>query len=149
MSSDYQFRYLGLWISMNLDWSKQRQVMTKTVMDWRWHALVAKVDPAQLKSTIIEWLLPRMEIGFLHANITEKMCNGWLSTIIHTLCYRSQMSTVHTINKKAFCLLAGIPDLWMRAQTTRATELFVNLNTQYCLSGETTRARFCSFMAMT
>src|SRR3954468_21331686 len=53
-----------------------------------------------------------------------------------------------TINKKGFCLLAGIPDLWMR-KTTRATELLVNLNTQYCLSGETTRARFCSFMGMT
>jgi hypothetical protein len=90
MSISYQFRYLGLWISMNLDWSKQRQVMTKMIMDWRWHALVAKVDPAQLKSTVIEWLLPRMETGFLYANITEKMCNAWLSTIIHTLCYRSK-----------------------------------------------------------
>ena len=41
-------------------------------------------------------------------------------------------------------LLADIPDIWMRTQTTRATELLVNLNTHYCLSGRSTRARLCS-----
>ena len=52
----------------------------------------------------------------------------------------------HSINKKGFCLLAGIPDLWMRMHTTRATELLVNMNTRYCLSGRSTRARICSLV---
>ena len=39
-----------------------------------------------------------------------------------------------------------MPDIWKRLQTSRATELLVNMNTKYCLSGRTTAARFCSLM---
>jgi len=144
LSSLEQFRYLGLWLCMDLKWEKQIHVMNKHIMDWRWKACAAKVDPAQLKSSITDLLLPRLEIGLAHANITKTMCDAWLSTIIHTLCVRGGMSMAHSINKKAFCLLAGLPDLWMRMHTARATELLVNMNTKYCLSGRSTRARFCS-----
>jgi hypothetical protein len=144
LPSSTHFRYLGLWMSMDLDWTKQTQMLNKLVMDWRWRAHAAKADPAQLKSSVMEYLLPRMEIGLNHASITQKMCDAWLSTIIHTLCDRGGMKTASTINKKAFCLLAGLPDIWMRLQTSRAAELLVNLNTKHCLSGRSTRARFFS-----
>ena len=143
LPSTEHFRYLGLWISMDLNWSKQIQVMNKQIMDWRWKAFAAKVDPAQLKTSVIEYLLPRLEIGLLHADISQKICDAWMSTIIHTLCHRSGMNTIGTMNKKGFCFLADIPDLWWRTQTTRATEMLVNLNTKYCLCGRTTRARLC------
>src|SRR5690349_10742012 len=48
------FRYLGLWVSMDLNWSKQIQMLNKCIMDWRWKALVAEVDPAQLRVSYIE-----------------------------------------------------------------------------------------------
>src|SRR3954467_13829745 len=38
------FRYLG---SMDLDWTKQIQVTTKMIMDWRWKAFARELDPAQ------------------------------------------------------------------------------------------------------
>jgi hypothetical protein len=60
MSSSFHFRYLGLWLSMDLDWSKQIQVMNKHVMDWRWKSFSSKADPAQLKTSILDWLLPPM-----------------------------------------------------------------------------------------
>src|SRR4051812_1488857 len=101
-------------------------------MDWRWKALVSKADPAQLKASITEWLLPRLEIGFIHAGITEKICDAWLSTLIDTLSRLSVMSTMKSINRKA-CLLTGIPDLWLRLHTIRVTEIIVNLNTNFCL----------------
>src|ERR1700709_2569389 len=56
------------------------------------------------------------------------------------------VSTVTSLNRKAFCLLAGLPDIWMRMQTSRITEFLVNLNTRYCLCGKSTVARFCSAM---
>ncbi len=146
LPSSHQFRYLGLWISMDLNWSTQRSIMNKYVMDWRWKVTVAKADPAQTRASILEWLLPRMEIGFLHANITKKMCDAWLATIIETLARLGGMSTAKSINRQAFCLLSGIPDLWMRVNTIRITELMVNLNTRVCLCGKSTIARFCSFM---
>ena len=140
------FRYLGLWLSMSLDWSKQIQVLNKMVMDWRWKAHVARVDAAQLKTSIIEYLLPRMDIGLLHANITAKMCNSWLSTVLHTICDRAQMSNSHSLNRAAFCLLADIPDFWMRTQTSRSSDLLVNLNTRYCQNGRSTVARLCALV---
>ena len=143
LPSSTHFRYLGLWISMDLDWSKQVQVLNKEVMDWRWKAFAAEVDPAHLRSWVVEYLLPRMEIGLVHANVTKKMCDAWTSTIITTICHRGGMSTVATLNKKAFLVLAEIPDIWMRTQTTRACELLVSLNTNYCEVGRSTIARLC------
>jgi hypothetical protein len=80
------FRYLGLWLSLDLNWGKQIQIMNKCIMDWRWKAFAAKVDPAQLKTSVMDYLLPRLEIGLAHADITEQMCNGWMSTIMFTIC---------------------------------------------------------------
>src|ERR1043166_6151033 len=87
-----------------------------------------------------------MEIGLRHAEITEDMCKSWISTIIYTICHRGGMSSVTTLNRSAFLLLSGIPNMWMRTQTTRAAELLVNLNTQYCECGRSTRARFCNLV---
>ena len=70
------FRYLGLWISMNLTWTTQIQLLNKLVMDWRWRAITARVDPAQLKTSVTEFLLPKMELGLRFANITGKMCDA-------------------------------------------------------------------------
>ena len=56
---------------MDLTWDKQIQVMNKQVMDWRWKSLAAKGDPAQLKCSVTEYLLPRLEIGLAHANVTK------------------------------------------------------------------------------
>src|SRR5438270_6086761 len=75
-----------------------------------------------------------MDIGLLHADVTQKMCHSWQSSIIHTICERAGMSNANSINRKAFCLLAGLPDIWLRTQTTRATVILVNINTRYCQS---------------
>ena len=129
---------------MDLTWSMQIQVLNKIVMDWRWRATSSKVDPAQLKTSVTEYLLPKMELGLLFAPVTQKMCDAWLSTIVHTLC--RGFSTVPTLNKSAFCLLAYIPDIFLRMQTSRITDLLVNLNSKIGPHGHTTRARFCQLM---
>ena len=115
-SGTESFRYLGLWITLTLDWTKQIQVLNKLIMDWRWKTVTACVDPAQLKATVVEYLYPQLELGLAHANITEQMCNGWMATIIHTFCTRGGMPSGHSLNRYAFCLLAGIPDLWLRTR---------------------------------
>ena len=50
--------------------------------------VVAQIDPAQLKTSIIELLLPKMELGLMFADITEEMCNAWTATIIGTIARR-------------------------------------------------------------
>ena len=92
----------------------------------------------------LEFLLPRLETGLLHANITEKMCNAWTSSIISTFCQRGGFPNGHSLNRMAFCLLAGIPDLWLHLNTIRSTELLCSLNSRNSDAGLSTVARFCA-----
>ena len=108
-------------------------------MDCRRKSIVAKADPAQPKAFITEWLFPRLEIGLLHARITENM-SLCMALYDHRDIIRN-MSSKKGINRMAFCLLAGIPHLWLRLHTIRVTDLLINLNTKYCLCGKSTRAR--------
>src|SRR6185436_4533185 len=147
--SSETFRYLGIWLCMDLNWDKQIQVLNKMVMDWRWKSLANKIDPAQLRASVVEYLFTRMDTGLLHADITEKICSAWLSAIIHTICARGNMSGAHSLNKSGFCILSGIPDLWMRTQVSRATDLLVNLNSFQGDHGRSTHARLSSLTKST
>ena len=60
-------------MSMDLDWTTQITIMNKMIMDWRWRSRVARADPAQLKASITEWLIPRLEIGLMHATIPKNV----------------------------------------------------------------------------
>src|ERR1044071_5128755 len=104
-------------------------------------------DSAMLASTVTEYLLPKIELGLLYAyGITEKMCNGWMRTIIHTIAHTANMDKITTkyMSSSAFSLLTGIPDIWLRMQTLRITEFFLLMNSNNCISGKTTQARLCA-----
>jgi hypothetical protein len=146
LPSSETFRYLGLWVSMDLNWTRQITVLNKQIMDWRWKSMAAQVDPAQLRSSYVEYLLPRLQIGLLYANVTEQMCKAWMRSIMHTLCVNNDFVSAYSLNASAFCLLADIPDLWLRTQTTRATELICALNSKNSAAGSSTLARFCACM---
>jgi hypothetical protein len=62
LPSSESFRYLGLWLSMDLDWSKQIHILNKLIADWKWKAFTNKVDPAQLRVSYTEFLLPRWKL---------------------------------------------------------------------------------------
>ena len=74
------------------------------------------------------------------------MYKGWTRTIIHTLSTTADMNkaSTRTMSSEAFCLLAGIPDVGLRMQTLRITEFFLLINSNNCISGETTIARLCA-----
>ena len=52
--------------------------------------------------------------------------------------------TTKKMSRKAFSLLTGIPDIWLRMQTLRITEFFLLINSKNCISGRTTQARLCA-----
>src|SRR6185503_17394254 len=126
-SSEF-FRYLGVWLSMDLNWSKQIQILEKVIKDWRWKAFRAQIDVAQLRAAFTEYLWPKLESVLLYATIPKKVYLSWMSIVIETFGKRGGMNTVHTLNRCAFCVLADIPHIWLRAQTARTTELIVYLN---------------------
>ena len=55
---------------------KQIQIINNTIMNWRWRAIAQRIDPAMLASTVIEYLLPKIEIGLLYAYEISDMCRG-------------------------------------------------------------------------
>src|SRR6185437_14088147 len=76
-------------------------------------------------------------------------CNTWMSAIIDTFCIRSGIASGHSLNHMAFCLLAGVPHLWLRIQTARATEFICCLNSRNSAAGSSTLARLCAFTKST
>ena len=84
LPSSKQIRYLGLWLSMDLNWNSQilgheQNNYGLAVASW---ATSAKVDPS-----VTEFLLPKLDLGLRFAAIIRrKYYDSWLSTIIHTLC---------------------------------------------------------------
>ena len=74
------------------------------------------------------------------------MCNAWMRTIIHTLCVRGGLVSDASLNRSGFCIIANIPDMWLRTQTSRATELICSLNSRNSAAGSSTLARFCACM---
>jgi len=124
--------------------AKQIQIVEKSIKDWRWKALRANIDVAQLRAAYVEYLWPKLESVLLYATVPKKICNSWMSTILKTFGKRGGMSTARTLNRYAFCVLADIPHIWLRTQTARATELMVYLNSCNSIVGRSTRARFCA-----
>jgi len=72
-----------------------------------------------------------------------------MSAIIDTFCIRSGIASGHSLNHMAFCLLAGVPHLWLRIQTARATEFICCLNSRNSAAGSSTLARLCAFTKST
>ena len=143
---DTVFRYLGVWISMNLQWEKQRKVLNERIMSWRSIIIRNKVNSVKALTTVRDFLFPKLELGLQFADTDEQMCKNWTKIIIHTILASSGISAqfARSINNDAFCSLANIPDLWRRINTIRMTELLISLNTKHCDSGRSTRARLAA-----
>jgi hypothetical protein len=135
---------------MSLNWEKQIQVLNKRVMMWRSTVVRNRISSLKVATTVRDHLFPKLELGLQFAEISKETCNGWTKTIIHTVLENSGISALfaRSINISAFCSLAGIPDIWRRAQTIRMTELYVALNTEHCDVGVTTRARYASLASL-
>ena len=145
--TSWYWRYLGVFLSLNLTSNSHIEYMTRTIRTWKWKARAEKVDPAQLTTTVTELLLPKLELGLLYAyGITEQMCNKWTNTIIQTIVQDAHMGKMTTtlLPKSAFSSLTGIPHLWERLKTLRITEFYVAINSKNCSNGSSTVARLCA-----
>src|SRR6185437_7027756 len=97
LPSSETFRYLGLWNSMDLNWLKQIHVLNKYIADWKWKSLSNKIDPAQLRASYVEFLLPRSEIGLLQILLNRCATPGLhqLSTLlISEVVYRMAIPSI-------------------------------------------------------
>ena len=86
------FRYLGVWLSMNLQWEKQREVLYKQILIWRSIIVRNRVNSVKTLTTVRDFLFPKLELGLQFADIDKKLCNNWTKIIIHTILESSGVS---------------------------------------------------------
>ena len=53
---DFVFRYLGLHLNLNLDWTEKISRLTRKVLIWRAKVKQARIDPAKAATTVREEL---------------------------------------------------------------------------------------------
>ena len=66
------FRYLGVWLSMNLQWEKQREILQKRIILWRSTIVRNKVNSVKALTTVRDFLFPKLELGLQFADIDER-----------------------------------------------------------------------------
>ena len=61
---DTVFRYLGVWISMNLQWEKQRKMLNERIMSWRSIIIRNKVNSVKALTTVRDFLFPNLNSDY-------------------------------------------------------------------------------------
>src|SRR5689334_16061328 len=79
------FRFLGIFTSMDLNWSKQSFLMENVIIEWSHRVKKSEISSLKALETYRLYLLPRLELGLTYANIQEKTCNRWTRRIIKTI----------------------------------------------------------------
>jgi hypothetical protein len=77
ITPDTPIRYLGLWITLTLNWSKHIRVMNGTILHIvsRFHPITFSAITARM--TIRDVLIPRLTLGLNHAKIKDNILKKW------------------------------------------------------------------------
>ena len=92
---DTVFRYLGVWLSMSLNWEKQIQVLNKKVMIWRAIVVRNRISSLKAVTTVRDHLFPKLELGLQFAEIDEKTWAGLKLSSIRFLKIRASLHCLH------------------------------------------------------
>lgn len=136
------FKYLGIWMNLDLEWEKQCQVMESIVLGnvqkMGWNRLKVHERIVMTKEIIFAQLDPGLQV----ANIPTRSLEKWNSVLMRALVSDRKWKTGGTLNVHAVGSLAGLPDLRLHFYARQIGELWVRLNSYRDISGTTTRARW-------
>jgi exonuclease III len=131
LGRDATFRYLGLRLNLKLDWKVERARMRGKVF-----RLCIKIQSLNftLPMTVFaiqQLLLPSLRLGLLTAKVTDGELSEWNSLIRRAAMRGASMHAASRLQRHAFLLGSGIPDLRQHMWTLRTEELMVTLNADY------------------
>lgn len=122
-SPEEAFRYLGVFISMNLNWEVQLKKMDNIIQS---HVRLMKSNRLQAhqKITMIkEMTLARLDPGLQVVEIPAKVLQKWNSTLTHCVVSCGlTWATAFSLNSQAINSLSGIPDLFFHYHARRVGE---------------------------
>jgi hypothetical protein len=137
------FRFLGIFTSMDLNWSKQAFLMEKSIIDWGLNVKKSEISSIKTLETYKIYLLPRLELGLTFANISMKTCKRWsrriLKTIMSADSHPAELAT--KLSTSAFSFLTNCPLILERKNANQLRELIYCLNSEISHAGLTSWAR--------
>jgi ribonuclease HI len=124
-------RYLGIMININLDWSKQRGLMTRAVQQTCNSIRRYRFTIPMSVYAVQQQLLPRLRMGILFARLRKADLQTWDKQIRQAV-YEGCRSTMGpSALKDALYLSSGMPLLEDHAAAICIEELLVTLNADY------------------
>jgi hypothetical protein len=137
------FRFLGIFTSMELKWSKQIFLMEKAIIDWGYQVKNSEISSIKVRETYKLLLLPRLDLGLTFANIPQRKCNQWSRRIIRSILSADRHPTelVTKLSVSAFSNLTNTPLILERKYANQLRELVYCLNSHESHAGQSTWAR--------
>lgn len=139
------WRHLGIELTLDLRWTKQKQNMSRTINLFRVNARINRLDLLQTAIAAKEYLIPRLDIGLTHAKITQDDSEVWDRQIRE--CVLSRSSVRGTISKSAFHIITGIPSLQDQRDIRLSSEAYIRLASRHPPSSQTMADRLQSIKA--
>jgi ribonuclease HI len=124
------FRYLGLFLNLDLDWSVQIGRMERSVWSVCSKIRMNKFDLVMSTDAVRQFLLPRIRIGLALATIPPGVLEEWDNRIRLACLTGAGMVMGPDLNKGAF-YLGGVPRLADHCWAMRAEELIVRLDASF------------------
>lgn len=141
-SPSESFKYLGVWINLNLNWQDQNQKMNTLVMTHLRRMRVNRLEPYEKISMTREMIIAQLDAGFQVSEIPQLLLKKWNSAIMHEILRGPRWHSTFSVNPQAINCLTGIQDLQVYYHARRLGELLVRLNSRHSIAGRTARARW-------
>jgi len=124
------FKYLGLYINMDLTWTKQIQIMENNILKWSNDIKRSGISMMKALEIYKSILLPKLDLGLTHVTIDKGILSNWSKIIIKSLFNLDDISTTlsHGISEFVFTEITGATLITERYWNNKIKELIYNLN---------------------
>ena len=138
------FRYLGIWVSLRLDWTVQIGRMDRLVRSVCSSIRRNKLDLTMSITAARQYLLPCIRAGLRVADISRTQVREWDGWLRRAVVDGADMSMGRSLNVEALYALVRLPRLEHEQWALRGEEDLVVRNCEYP-SSRTARARDAAF----
>ena len=136
----FSFRYLGIKINFNLDWTSEQNRLSGLVFQSTRSIIANKLTLKESRAVVKNFLYPSLEYSLKFWNCSKKILEKWNSQIVNSIMKNLQCGL--NIARSAFSVITDIPKLTDFATTIKISELFITLNgNQHSTETQTTQSR--------
>ena len=98
---DTEFRYLGLYVSLSLKWTRMVNALHFHVINAARRIRAHRLTLTQAIETLREYIFPKMELALTYARVTEKRMENWDKIIMRAVTWQWNGFHVSTLSRDA------------------------------------------------